>query len=418
MKTILIIIILFSSISVARGQQWRVYTQHNSGLPGSVLTLAYDESEHCIWMSSAKTFTKFDWLNWVVYDTSNSPLPYSSYKTIAIDSHNTKWIGSVSGGMIKFDGINWTIFDTSNSPITSQYIWVIHIDESDIKWIGTINRGLVKLEDTTWTIYDDQNSGIPERRIRALNSENHIKWIGTNSKGIGRFNDTSWIVYNSTNSGISYDLITDIDIDRENNKWISTSGGGLNKFNSIDSIWSVYFNPGFITCSLIDDSQNIKWMGSTGGGLYKFYNDTGLVNYTPDNSPMPSYAVNALSLDSNGNLWIGTAGGLAVFNETGIISGVNDPGIINTPVSVRLFQNYPNPFNPETSIKYALKNSGNVKLSVFDITGKLIQILVNENQKTGDYEVLFDGQSLPSGAYFYKIETADYNETRLMMLVK
>ena len=62
--------------------------------------------------------------------------------------------------------------------------------------------------------------------------------------------------------------------------------------------------------------------------------------------------------------------------------------------------------------------SANVKLSVFDITGKLIQILVNENQKTGDYEVLFDGQSLPSGAYFYKIETADYNETRMMMLVK
>ncbi|MBK8381730.1 MAG: hypothetical protein IPL16_07550 [Ignavibacteria bacterium] len=69
---------------------------------------------------------------------------------------------------------------------------------------------------------------------------------------------------------------------------------GLNKFNSIDSIWSVYFNPGFASCLLIDDSQNIKWMGSRqGGGLYKFCNDKGLVNYTLDNSPMPNYAVSS-----------------------------------------------------------------------------------------------------------------------------
>ncbi len=75
MKTILIIIILFASLSVARGQQWRVFTQHNSGLPGHpVSSLAYDEREHCIWMGATHTITKFDWLNWVVFDTINSLL--------------------------------------------------------------------------------------------------------------------------------------------------------------------------------------------------------------------------------------------------------------------------------------------------------------------------------------------------------
>ena len=83
-----------------------------------------------------------------------------------------------------------------------------------------------------------------------------------------------------------------------------------------------------------------------------------------------------------------------------------------------LKQNYPNPFNPETYISYQLANTSNVKLSVFDLNGRQIILLVNQQQKAGSYTVKFDAGILASGFYFYKLETENFSETRKMLLVK
>jgi hypothetical protein len=97
-------------------------------------------------------------------------------------------------------------------------------------------------------------------------------------------------------------------------------------------------------------------------------------------------------------------------------------GLVNynneVPASYSLQQNYPNPFNPVTTIKYDLIKSGFVKLSVFDVLGKEIKPIINENQNPGSYTVQFDASSLTSGVYFYKLVTADFTETKKMMLVK
>jgi hypothetical protein len=69
----------------------------------------------------------------------------------------------------------------------------------------------------------------------------------------------------------------------------------------------------------------------------------------------------------------------------------------------KLFQNFPNPFNPFTSIKYQLSKSSNVKLIIYNIAGKEIKILVNEEKSPGTYEVQFDGNNLSSGVYFYTL---------------
>ena len=85
---------------------------------------------------------------------------------------------------------------------------------------------------------------------------------------------------------------------------------------------------------------------------------------------------------------------------------------------IRLFNNYPNPFNPQTEIQYALQNSGQVKLVVYDVLGRAVSELVNENQTPGVYQVRFDGTSLPSGLYFYKINVNNQSIVRKMMLTK
>ena len=89
-----------------------------------------------------------------------------------------------------------------------------------------------------------------------------------------------------------------------------------------------------------------------------------------------------------------------------------------TPENYVLSSNYPNPFNPETTIHYSIPTSGQVKLEIFDLTGRKVRTLVNATQSPGEYDVVFDASELPSGIYLYRLETESYQNTRKMTLLK
>jgi hypothetical protein len=90
------------------------------------------------------------------------------------------------------------------------------------------------------------------------------------------------------------------------------------------------------------------------------------------------------------------------------------------PSSYSLSQNYPNPFNPVTKIKFDISaNSvGQTFLSVYDLLGREVATLVNEQLQPGTYEVTFDGSNLPSGVYFYRLSSGNYIETKKMLMIK
>lgn len=90
----------------------------------------------------------------------------------------------------------------------------------------------------------------------------------------------------------------------------------------------------------------------------------------------------------------------------------------NTPSKFSLSQNYPNPFNPTTIISYNLPKSDYVELKVYDMLGREISTLVNEQKSAGKYDVKFDASGLASGMYFYKIITNDFRQIKKMMLVR
>jgi hypothetical protein len=90
----------------------------------------------------------------------------------------------------------------------------------------------------------------------------------------------------------------------------------------------------------------------------------------------------------------------------------------NVPDKFTLFQNYPNPFNPATIINYQLPMSVNVKLTIYDMLGREISILVNEKQQPGTYQVEWNGANFASGIYFYKLEAGDFKKTKRMVLIK
>ncbi len=90
----------------------------------------------------------------------------------------------------------------------------------------------------------------------------------------------------------------------------------------------------------------------------------------------------------------------------------------NIPEIYSLKQNYPNPFNPTTTIRYSLPKSEQVKLTVFDVLGRQVATLVDKKQSPGVFEVSFNGTSLSSGVYFYKLNIGTFTETKKMMLLK
>jgi hypothetical protein len=105
-----------------------------------------------------------------------------------------------------------------------------------------------------------------------------------------------------------------------------------------------------------------------------------------------------------------------VYGDTSLITGVNDKpqGVF----SYKLEQNYPNPFNPTTTIRYRIPETRLVKLKVFDVLGKEVITLVNEEKLSGNYEVKFNGSNLSSGVYFYRLTADTFTTTKQMILLR
>lgn len=108
--------------------------------------------------------------------------------------------------------------------------------------------------------------------------------------------------------------------------------------------------------------------------------------------------------------WIGDTTHVA---ETGI---AGDNRLILK--SYRLEQNYPNPFNPTTQIRYTIPHPGNVTIRIFNMVGQQVAELVNDYQVMGSYNVVWNAENLPSGIYFYQIQSGVFKQTKKMMLVK
>ena len=105
-------------------------------------------------------------------------------------------------------------------------------------------------------------------------------------------------------------------------------------------------------------------------------------------------------------------------------TAINEKSDLGIPEYLSLSQNYPNPFNPSTLIKFALPFSSEVIIEVFNILGNKVEELLNEQKNAGYYEINFNASGLPSGVYFYTIQTnsidgtQNYANTKKMMLLK
>lgn len=100
----------------------------------------------------------------------------------------------------------------------------------------------------------------------------------------------------------------------------------------------------------------------------------------------------------------------------GTAVSISEPVIL--PSIFTLSQNFPNPFNPSTKIKYSVAQVGVVTLKVYDILGREIETLVNEEKNAGYYEVNFDANRLASGIYIYKMQAGNFISSKKFILMK
>jgi hypothetical protein len=160
---------------------------------------------------------------------------------------------------------------------------------------------------------------------------------------------------------------------------------------------------------------NIK-LSTDGGTTFP----TTLIANTPNdgsqivNLPMVSTTTARIKVEAADNIFFDISN--TNFSIT-TVSGISNQEA--KPIAFNLLQNFPNPFNPTTMIHFAVPNKSYVTLYVYDISGKLVDKLINNELKTeGNYSYEFDGSTLSSGMYFYKLTAGNFTETRKMILLK
>ena len=126
-----------------------------------------------------------------------------------------------------------------------------------------------------------------------------------------------------------------------------------------------------------------------------------------DQSPAAYYRLRQVDMD-----------GISHFSDVIAFTPTSIESNTNSPLRFALEQNYPNPFNPSTTIKYELPKSSGVRLSVHDMLGQEISVLVNEMKEAGIHEVKFDASRLSSAVYFYRLQAGDLVSTKRMLVLK
>lgn len=195
---------------------------------------------------------------------------------------------------------------------------------------------------------------------------------------------------------------------------IKTTNGGTNWTTQTtapynENLTSVYFS-----------NSLTGWISGFNGRILKTTN--GGTNWLPQNSGVVSQLNSVFFSDMNTGWVVGDSGKILKTTDGGGINGIETIGT-GIPTQFTLSQNYPNPFNPSSKIKFDIPSGGNkyissVQLKIYNVLGKEVTTLVNEELKPGSYSVEWNAFGNPSGVYFYKLTAGNFSETKKMVLTK
>jgi len=172
--------------------------------------------------------------------------------------------------------------------------------------------------------------------------------------------------------------------------------------------WTAYSPVNYSASDL--DTFSFVIPGSSNSTYVQYY-------FAAQDIALPTSKISTLPSGGSGINPPGTTAPSTAFQYTVGLVGI-EPISNEIPNVFKLYTNYPNPFNPVTKIKFDIAKNTNAKIQVYDILGRVVETLVNSELKAGRYEVDFNGQSLSSGVYFYKLVTNDFVDTKRMLMIK
>ncbi|NOS84012.1 MAG: T9SS type A sorting domain-containing protein [Ignavibacteria bacterium] len=231
-------------------------------------------------------------------------------------------------------------------------------------------------------------------------------YVTGNSAGVGTGDDYCTIKYNNSGAQQWVARYTGPDSSNDYCNWVAPDANG-----------NVYVTG--IVGDGAGNPQNIVTIGYNSAGVQQWVQSYNGIGNEFDSG-------NALTVDNQGNVYV--TGGSDNLGNTDFVTIKYSSTIGIQPVSTEipnkfsLEQNYPNPFNPSTKIQFSIPNAAtdlrSAKLEVFDISGKLVKTLLNENLSAGIYEIDFDASGLATGTYFYRLTTNNFTETKKMLMIK
>ena len=303
---------------------------------------------------------------WMQSDSS-----HNTWEALAISPSGAVFAGSADpGGVFRStdDGVSWTEPDTSFNASVQALV----VNASGYLFAG--GRGMYRSSDNgnSWIHLGFSDTSLV--MALAINSSGHI-FAGTQENNyVGR-------VLQSTDNGgtwgeilVTPTSITSMILNSRDDLFVATGSSGTHY----------------------------------GSGVYR--------NGIQINGGLTDTSVTALAINPAGFLFAGTESGL-VFRSVRCATGVDElPG--EMPHSFGLSQNYPNPFNPSTTIRYGLPRTSLVTLIVYSTLGQQVAQLVNEQQQAGYHDVVFRGDELASGVYFYRLHVGDFIASKKLLLLK
>jgi len=168
--------------------------------------------------------------------------------------------------------------------------------------------------------------------------------------------------------------------------------------------------------------EGTGWPGGQSDGDRRFYLNTGYFNMAPGDTQEIVIAIPIARGTDNINSITRLKELTSLVKEfysTELVEMINIKQPTITPDEFILYQNYPNPFNPKTTIEYEVPEKSFVTIKIFDILGREVQTLVNNEEKVRwRHKVVFDASSFASGVYFYRMQADSFTETKKMMVLK
>jgi len=323
MKRLFVLLLILLTITSCRDEktvvtepqesEWIIYTKENSRLPDNQVNALAIDSQDTKWVGTAKGLVRIRNGEWTTFTPANSPLPSEYISALAVEKNRTIWVGT-DNGLARFDGKNWLVYKNTNSALTNNNITCLKHDAvHNITWIGT-DEGLIKVANHT----DLEHISVADNTILSITTDqNGALWVGffksfVFAGQISKYENGSWQHHNLHNLGYPSSFPYGLAIDKNNAVLAVLAGTSMKAvIRNNGSHWEEITRPeGARGLKAILVENEKIWVGGNSLSIF------GSKSAECLSIPGQETHIQTMALDSNGRKWLGTIlGGLAGFKS-------------------------------------------------------------------------------------------------------